>query len=97
MIPTQPGGPLGSILRPDGASNGKALSSFRCQATADASLRGQRWLAILNRDLRDEMRSLSNSTQAVREIDDFYFHFSPSPGTLEEVQILSHPWDMSMQ
>lgn len=43
------------------------------------------------------MENLSNNTLAVWKIDVFYFHFSPSTRTLEEVQIQSHPWDISMQ
>jgi len=43
------------------------------------------------------MENLSNNTLAVGKIDSLYFHFSPSPRTLEEVQIHPHPWDISMQ
>lgn len=38
------------------------------------------------------MQNLSSSKPAVGEIDGLYCHFSPSPGTLEEVQIPSNPW-----
>jgi hypothetical protein len=35
------------------------------------------------------MENLSNNTLAVGKIDSLYFHFSPSPRTLEEAQIHS--------
>lgn len=57
----------------------------------------QRSLAILNGESRDEMENLSNNILAARKIDVFYFHFSSSPRTLEEVQIQSPPWNISMQ